>query len=105
MPINLVATEDGRTLLAVTGMRLCERDLQVIVDRLSDITVTEHRDGMLEILATPITFIGQGGTVTSLAEVKDSSANLILHSVCQCFLSFELCLFSEKHLFHYYAPF
>ncbi|XP_076244279.1 uncharacterized protein LOC143185274 isoform X2 [Calliopsis andreniformis] len=58
MPINFVATEDGRTLLAVS----------------------EHRDGMLEIVATPITFIGQGGTVTSLGDVKDSSANLILHS-------------------------
>ncbi|XP_043265068.1 zinc finger protein 236-like [Colletes gigas] len=58
VPINLVATEDGRTLLAVT----------------------EHKDGMLEIVATPVTLIGQSGMATSLMDVKNLSGNLILQS-------------------------
>ncbi|XP_053982057.1 zinc finger protein 236-like isoform X1 [Hylaeus volcanicus] len=58
VPINLVATEDGRTLLAVT----------------------EHKDGMLEIVATPVTLIGQSSIATSLMDVKNFNGNLILQS-------------------------
>ncbi|OAD55101.1 hypothetical protein WN48_05576 [Eufriesea mexicana] len=46
IPINLVATEDGRTLLAVT----------------------EHKDGMLEIVATPVMLVGQSGGAASLVD-------------------------------------
>ncbi|XP_029032628.2 zinc finger protein 236-like isoform X2 [Osmia bicornis bicornis] len=58
IPINLVTTEDGRTLLAVT----------------------EHKDGMMEIVATPVTLIGQNGSPTSLVDVKNFNENFILHS-------------------------
>ncbi|XP_012134539.1 uncharacterized protein LOC100876151 [Megachile rotundata] len=58
IPINLVTTEDGRTLLAVT----------------------EHKDGMMEIVATPVTLIGQNGSPASLIDVKNFNENLILHS-------------------------
>ncbi|XP_076757858.1 uncharacterized protein LOC143427530 [Xylocopa sonorina] len=58
IPINLVTTEDGRTLLAVT----------------------EHKDGMLEIVAAPITLIGQSASTAPLVDVKNLNGNLILHS-------------------------
>ncbi|KOC62601.1 Zinc finger protein 845 [Habropoda laboriosa] len=58
IPINLVATEDGRTLLALT----------------------EHKDGVLEIVAAPVTFIGQSGAAASFVDVKNLNENLILHS-------------------------
>nr|XP_033206407.1 zinc finger protein 91-like isoform X1 [Bombus vancouverensis nearcticus] len=58
IPINLVATEDGRTLLAVT----------------------EHKDGMLEIVATPVMLVGQSEAVSPLVDVKNFNGNLILHS-------------------------
>lgn len=58
IPINLVATEDGRTLLAVT----------------------EHKDGMLEIVATPVMLVGQNETTSSLVDIKNLNGNLILHS-------------------------
>lgn len=58
IPINFVATEDGQTLLALT----------------------EHKDDMLEIVATPVMLVGQSGTATSLIDVKNLNGNLILHS-------------------------
>ncbi|XP_076670030.1 uncharacterized protein LOC143369679 isoform X2 [Andrena cerasifolii] len=58
MPINLVSTEDGRTLLAVT----------------------EHREGVLKIVATPITYIGHSVEASSLVDAKDFSGNLLLQS-------------------------
>ncbi|XP_076290481.1 uncharacterized protein LOC143213960 isoform X2 [Lasioglossum baleicum] len=54
VPINIVATEDGRTLLAVTD-----------------------KDGLLEVIATPVTLIGHNGTAGSLMDIKNGC--LILH--------------------------
>ena len=41
----------------------------------------EHKDDMLEIVATPVMLVGQSGTATSLIDVKNLNGNLILHSV------------------------
>lgn len=46
---------------------------------------TEHKDGMLEIVATPVMLVGQNETTSSLVDVKNLNENLILHSVYSCF--------------------
>ncbi|XP_033335108.2 uncharacterized protein LOC117225553 isoform X1 [Megalopta genalis] len=56
VPINIVATEDGRALLAMT----------------------EDKDGLLEVIATPVTLIGHNGTAMSLMDVKNLNSCLIL---------------------------
>ncbi|XP_017879983.1 zinc finger protein 236-like isoform X2 [Ceratina calcarata] len=57
IPLNLVASEDGRTLL----------------------TVTERKDGTLEIVATPITLIGQTGTTSLAAPILQISLEDIVN--------------------------
>lgn len=45
---------------------------------------TEHKDGMLEIVATPVMLVGQSGGAASLVDVRNLNGNLILYSV-HCF--------------------
>lgn len=50
------------------------------------VTFTEHKDGMLEIVATPVMLVGQNETTSSLVDIKNLNGNLILHSVYSCFI-------------------
>lgn len=60
----------------------------------------EHKDGMLEIVATPVTLIGQSGMATSLMDVKNLSGNLILQSVRPCFILYCVYLFDNEIFSH-----
>ncbi|XP_076223167.1 uncharacterized protein LOC116428332 isoform X2 [Nomia melanderi] len=64
VPINVVPTEDGRTLLAVTD-----------------------KEGLLEIVSSPVTLVDHSGTAASLMDVKSLNGCLILHPQSNSFQS------------------
>lgn len=112
MPLGFVISDDGRTLLAVTGRSVCTADACLLLPKhlpencqnQSSGSHSGNGDGVIELVTTPVAFIQQSDAIVRPV-IKINNATPIVNSVCTVYyLFFNISVWQDLYPLHLFVP-